>query len=255
MIHFGARALDVSIGAIEVCRNLDFEIEAGQVIAILGANGVGKTTLLHTLAGLRRADHGEITLAGRPLASYPVRDRARRLGVLFQDHQDPLHASVLQTVLAGRHPHLPRFHGESDCDRRIALDALERTGMTDKRDLPVSVLSGGERKRVAIAALLTQDPLVCLLDEPNTHLDLHYQIASLELIVGHVTAREGSALMVLHDVNLALRFCRFALLLFGAGDTLYGPAASVLNSANLTRLYRHPMREFSDGENRCFVPG
>ncbi len=254
-MQLGSRKLHVEIGGIEVCRDLDLDVAAGDIVAVLGANGIGKTTLLHTLAGLRAPDAGDVLLEGAPIENFSPRRRAQRLGVVFQDHQDPLHASVLQTVLSGRHPFLPAFRGESDDDMAIALDALRRTGLDDKRDLPVSILSGGERKRVALAALLTQQPTVCLLDEPNTHLDLHYQVSSLDLVATHVAASGGSAVMVLHDVNLALRFCHTALLLFGGGDTLYGSVDEVIDADNLSRLYRHPMREFRDGKARCFVPG
>ncbi|KAA3625245.1 MAG: ABC transporter ATP-binding protein [Proteobacteria bacterium] len=255
MTLLGSSELDVDIAGIDVCRNRDLDIAAGDVVAILGANGIGKTTLLHTLAGLRAPSAGHVILDTLPLSGYAPRERARRLGVLFQDHQDPLYASVLQTVLAGRHPFLPAFRPESETDLEIAHDALRRTGMLDKRDMPVSVLSGGERKRVALASLLAQRPLVCLLDEPNTHLDLHHQISLLELVTDQVIQGGGCAVMVLHDVNLALRFCRSALLLFGDGDTLYGSTDDVIDSANLTRLYQHPMRAFTDGDSRCFVPG
>lgn len=253
-MQIGCRELTVTIGDIRICRGLDLDVDAGDIVAILGANGIGKTTLLHTLAGLRAPDGGRVLLDDAPIEAFSPRRRAQRLGVVFQDHQDPLHASVLQTVLSGRHPFLPAFRGESEDDRAIAGNALRRTGLDDKKNLPVSILSGGERKRVALAALLTQRPAVCLLDEPNTHLDLHYQVSSLQLVREHVEDVGGCAVMVLHDVNLALRFCRTALLLFGHGDTLYGPVADVIDTERLSRLYRHPMREFRDGEARCFVP-
>jgi iron complex transport system ATP-binding protein len=103
--------------------------------------------------------------------------------------------------------------------------------------------------------MLTQRPPVCLLDEPNAHLDLHFQVSSLELVQHHIDSSGGCAVIVLHDVNLALRFCHRALLLFGDGETLHGNCAEVLNTDNLGRLYRHPMREFTDDGARCFVPG
>lgn len=250
-----AHNLHVTVGGIEVCRDLDLVVERGDIIAILGANGAGKTTLLHTLAGLRKPDAGRVALLGRRLDDWTPRERAQRLGIVFQDHQDPLHASVMQSVLAGRHPFLAPWRGETAEDVDIATGALEQTGMLAKRALPVSVLSGGERKRVALASLLAQRPTVCLLDEPNTHLDLHHQVSTLDVVVRHVVEQGGCAVMVLHDVNLALRFCGRALLLFGAGETLHGPADEVLTSENLGRLYRHPMREFRDGQSRCFIPG
>ncbi len=254
MSLLGTRSLTVEVGGNTVCRGLDLTVMPGDIVAILGANGIGKTTLLHTLAGLREAAGGEVLLDGEPLRLLSPRRRAKRLGVVFQDHEDPLHANVLQTVLSGRHPHLAPFRGESAEDRDIAMEALRRTGLEDRARSPLDILSGGERKRVALAALLAQRPAVCLLDEPNTHLDLHHQVSALSLVCEHVADCRGSAVMVLHDVNLALRFCRSALLLFGGGDTVHGPVDEVLDSRVLGRLYGHPMREFRDGEARCFVP-
>jgi iron complex transport system ATP-binding protein len=254
-VLLACRALEVRIGGIEVCRGLDIELAPGDVLGVLGANGTGKTTLLHTMAGLRPATSGSVLLDDQPIRQLPPRRRARRLGLVFQDHQDPLHASVMQTVLSARHPFVARFRGETEKDRSIAHNALERMGMIDKSRLPVSVLSGGERKRVALAALLAQQPACCLLDEPNAHLDLHHQISSLESIMEHLESEQGAAVMVLHDINLALRFCNRALLLFGNGDTVHGPAENVLNTENLTKLYRHQMKEFKDAVQRCFIPG
>ena len=254
MTNLACRYLEVRVGDIVVCRNLDLELGEGDVLGILGANGVGKTTLLHTLAGLRSAASGEVLLNGQPASHMPARARARILGIAFQDHEDPLHASVMQTVLAARHPFLRPFRGETEQDQSIARFALERMGMLDKSRLPVSILSGGERKRVALASLLAQQPVICLLDEPNAHLDLHHQISSLESIIEHVESLRGMAVIVLHDVNLALRFCNRTLLLFGDGHSLHGAAGNVLNAENLTRLYRHPMRELADDSRRCFVP-
>ncbi|MCZ7598992.1 MAG: ABC transporter ATP-binding protein [Gammaproteobacteria bacterium] len=250
-----AHNLHVTVGGIEVCRDLDLVVDRGDIVAILGANGAGKTTLLHTLAGLRKPDTGRVALLGRRLDDWTPRERAQRLGIVFQDHQDPLHASVMQTVLAGRHP-FPGAVARRDRGRR--RHRHRRAGADRHAGEAIAAGVGafrGERKRVALASLLAQRPTVCLLDEPNTHLDLHHQISASDVVIRHVDEHGGSAVMVLHDVNLALRFCGRALLLFGDGETLHGAADEVLTSENLGRLYRHPMREFRDGQSRCFIPG
>jgi iron complex transport system ATP-binding protein len=118
----------------------------------------------------------------------------------------------------------------------------------------VHTLSGGERQRLAIAALLAQQPRLYLLDEPLAHLDLNHQIAVLELLSRRAREDGVGIVMVLHDINLALRHADRALLLFGEGRTLEGPVEAVLTAESLSRLYGHPLRELRDGGARHFVP-
>jgi len=164
---------------------------------------------------------------------------------------------VIETVLIGRHPHLPRWgwwQWESADDERIAqaaLAAVELDGLTQRR---VSTLSGGERERLAIATVLTQQPRVYLLDEPTSHLDTHRQLAVLELFARSAAAEARTVFMSLHDASLAARYCTHALLLFDGGEVAAGPAPEVLSADTLSRLYRHPMREISAGSSRLFVP-
>ncbi|HET9763796.1 MAG TPA: ABC transporter ATP-binding protein, partial [Casimicrobiaceae bacterium] len=204
--------------------------------AILGRNGAGKTTLLHTLAGLRAADSGVIELSGRPLAALARRDIARLRAVLPQDDSDAFPATVLETVLVGRHPHLERWQWEGERDLAIARDALAATDMGGTEARAIATLSGGERRRVALAALLAQEPRVFFLDEPASHLDLAHQLTLLDRLVAIVRAERKGVVMVLHDVNLALRYCDRALLL-SAGEAVAGTAEALLTPARLSELF------------------
>ena len=235
------RALSVSIGGKQVCRNLDLELKAGQCVGILGQNGVGKTTLLHTLAGLRAPDAGAVVLRGAPLPQWSRRRIAQQVGLLMQEHDDAFPAQVLETALIGRHPHLDFWQWESAADIRLARAALAAVDLADLAHRAVNTLSGGERQRLALATVIAQDPDVFLLDEPTNHLDLQHELALLRLLEGH--ARDGgkAVAMTLHDVNLAARFCDTALLLFGDGETLVGPTREVLTTTNLERLFGVPV--------------
>ena len=234
--------LAVRIGDVQVCSSLDLQLEPGDCWAILGRNGIGKTTLIHTLAGLRPADNGKIHLLQDSLDALHRADIARRLGVLFQLGDEPFPGTVLETALTGRHPHLGALQWETDHDITIALDALGQVNMQSLTTRPVQQLSGGERRRLDIARLLTQQPDIFLLDEPVNHLDLHYQVNTLNMF--RQLANDGKAVMMsLHDVNLALHYCNKALLIFGEGKTLAGEIESVINADSLYRLYRHRMSE------------
>ena len=250
------RNLDVTIAGKQVCRGLGLAIEPGQCWGLLGGNGVGKTTLLHTLAGLRTPTQGVVLLEGKPLSGLSRLEAARRIGVLFQAADEGFPATVLETVLIGRHPHLERWRWETAQDLTLARSALHRVGLDDMEGRTITTLSGGERQRLALATVLTQDPLLYLLDEPTNHLDLHHQITLLELLTRPARENGKALLMALHDVNLAARFCNHLLLLFGAGETLLGPTDKVLNETHLQRLYGHPIATLPGPDGRrVYLPG
>jgi iron complex transport system ATP-binding protein len=224
----------------------------GAVTAILGRNGAGKTLTLHTLAGLRAPASGTVTLGREQLTNWPRRELGRKLGLLTQTTEDPFPATVLDSVLIGRHPHIGFWRWESDADRALASAALAAVALGDLAERDIGTLSGGERRRVALATLLAQDPGVFLLDEPINHLDPHHQLDVLQLL--RDKARAGrTVVMSLHDAGLAARFSDYALLLFGDGAWLSGPAADVLTAATMTRLYGVPVREIAWAGGRTFV--
>ena len=245
-----ARQLSVSVGLHKVCLNLDLDLAPGARLAILGRNGAGKSTLLSTLAGLRAPDAGTLLLDGKPYAEHGLRSAARLRGWLGQDRSDPFASTVLETVLAGRHPHLGRWAWESAADKDIARDALATTGLAGMEEREVHTLSGGERQRVAIATLLAQSPRLYLLDEPLAHLDLNHQIATLELLSRRAREEGVAVAMVLHDPSFALRYCDQAVLLYGDSRHLAGPVAEILDAATLSNLYGHPLRRVENS----FIP-
>ena len=249
------RQLKVTIAGKTICESLDLSIERGQCWGILGSNGAGKTTLLHTLAGLRPAASGSVLLDGEPLVTLARRAIAQRIGVLFQDAHDAFPDTVLNTVLIGRHPHLKTWGFESAEDIALAQSALAATGLGGLEQRLISTLSGGERRRVALATVLAQDPALYLLDEPVNHLDLHQQIATLELLKTRVRADNKAVMMSMHDVNLAARYCDHVLLLFGDCTLVQGLTGEVLNQAGLERLYRHPIVSVAGPQGPAFLPG
>lgn len=249
-----ARGLDVSVADRALCTGLDLEVRSGELLAIVGRNGIGKSTLLGTLAGLRAPSAGSVALEGRTLTDWPARELAKRRALLAQSHEDHFASTVLDTVLVGRHPHIGRWADESDADVDIALAALAAVALRGFELREVRTLSGGERQRVAIAALLAQQAPVCLLDEPVTHLDLDYQIETLALFA-RLAREEGRAVVaVLHDLNQVLRFADRALLLTGGGEWVCGPVDEVLQAEVLSRAFCHPLKELRDDGRRYFVP-
>ncbi|MBM3391298.1 MAG: ABC transporter ATP-binding protein [Betaproteobacteria bacterium] len=248
------RDLDVNIGNVRVAAGLGFDLAAGERLAILGRNGTGKTTLLATLAGLRAPEAGALALCGESYEALGTRRAAQLRGLLPQGHIDAFQSTVLETALIGRHPHLGRWGWEGREDERLAREALAAVDLAGLGAREVHTLSGGERQRLAIAALLAQQPKLYLLDEPLAHLDLNHQVAILELLSRRTREDGVGIVMVLHDVNFALRYADRALLLFGEGRTQEGPVDAVLRAEALTRLFGHPLRERREGAARYFLP-
>ena len=254
MSLLATQALHITIGKTTVCSDLEITINSGERWCVLGRNGTGKTTLLHTLAGLRPPDAGNITLNDQPLSHLSRKSVAQHLGLLFQDHTDAFPASVLETVLTGRHPWLGPLQWESNQDLIIAKNALHAVDLYHMEDRMVNTLSGGERRRAGIACLLTQEPQLLLLDEPTNHLDIHHQISMLNLLQEHITQNGKALLLVMHDLNLAVRYCNRFLLLFGDGETVQGTAETVLTQTNLERLYQHPLLAVPGPQGTVWLP-
>lgn len=245
--------LSVSIGKHLVCRHLDLKVCTGEHWVILGCNGAGKSTLLATLAGLRPASAGSVSLKGQSYDSQVPRAVARQRGWLAQQQGDLFANRVLDTALIGRHPHLGRWDWENEADRSIALHALNDLGLEGLEARNVHTLSSGERQRLALATLLVQQPSLFLLDEPLAHLDLNHQMLVLERLRRETLA--GAAVVsVLHDPALAWRYADRVLLLDGAGHVEQGSREDMLTEARLSKLYGYPLLRVQVREQVCFVP-
>jgi iron complex transport system ATP-binding protein len=251
--RLSCRGLALAIAGRSIVSGFDIDVRSGECWVVVGPNGAGKTTLVATLAGIRAPAAGAIAYDGRPLALIAPRERALRRGFLPQDSVDYFPASVLETALVGRHPHLRRWEWESAADVARARAALASFGLAglDARD--ARTLSGGERRRLALAALVAQDPALLLLDEPSSHLDLGQQIAALDTLTA-LARRDGRAIvMVLHDLHLALRYADHAIAI-GGGRAHAGAAAEILAPDALSALFGHRLVAVGDGRTATLLP-
>ena len=246
--------LSVNIGDVSACHALSMTFSAGQVWSVLGRNGVGKSTLLKTLAGLRRPTAGDLIINDKLLSTVPRRKRAQLIGMLFQEQDPTFPATVLETALTGRHPWLSLFAGESPTDVDLAQQELNRMGLDGMQKRELFSLSGGERRRVDLSALVLQDTKIALLDEPANHLDLHYQTDILGDLINRWKLDNRIVIMVMHDLNLAMRFSDHLLLLFGEGETLHGKTSDLATEKNLSRLYGHSLKRYPAEKQYFFLP-
>lgn len=246
--------LRLGVNGRTLVRDLSFRLEAGEIWCMLGPNGVGKSTFLHTAVGLRDAQGGSVLLAGRTLGAWSAMAMAQQRGFLPQTFHDAFSASVLECVTLGRHPHLSRWQWEGGTERELALAALQSVDLAGFEHRDVLTLSGGERQRVALAALLAQDPPLFLLDEPVSHLDLHHQVMVLAHLGELARKRGKGVLFTVHDLNLAARFATHALLLTPEGEVRQGAIAEVLQESALWCAFGHRVARVEAAGRVLYVP-
>jgi iron complex transport system ATP-binding protein len=248
------KALTLQIAGKCLCENLDLSITQNQHWGLLGKNGVGKTSLLHSLMGLRDIDSGSIFLNGKAMSELPRRELATVVGILFQEYTHTLPSTVLETVLLGRHPHVQSMLRDDPLDLQKAQQALQDFDLTNMADRYIDTLSGGEKQRLALAMLVVQSPKLFLLDEPSNHLDIAYQIKMLDLLTQKIDGQNASLIMATHDINLAARYCDQIILLTGNGGYLSGPRQSVLTEENLSKAFSCEIQSVPIQNRTLFFP-
>lgn len=216
--------------------NVGMQVKAGEIIGLLGPNGSGKTTLLRLVSGVLRPQAGNIYLQGRDLRQWGRRAVAQRIAVVPQSLHMPFAFTVEQMVSLGRTPFINFLGAFSKRDQSVVLDAMHATDVERIAAHTFNELSGGEQQRVLIAMALAQEPLLLLLDEPTTHLDIRYQIEVLELSRQLNRERGVTVIAAMHDLNLAARYFS-RLLLFQRGIVADASPAEVLEPGLLNRVY------------------
>lgn len=238
---FELDAVGFAVAGRMLLREVSLAVRPGRVLGMIGHNGSGKTSLLKLLARQQQPTHGVIRLAGRPLGSWQERAFARKVAYLPQSPPIIDGLLVQELVALGRYPWhgaLGRF-GAEDRARVAEAMALTRTETFAGRE--VGSLSGGERQRVWLAMLVAQSAGCLLLDEPISALDVAHQIEVLGLVRELSHARGIGVLVVLHDVNLAARFCDELAALRRGELIAHGPACELMRSDVLEAVYGLPM--------------
>jgi iron complex transport system ATP-binding protein len=222
-------------GQTPALSSVSLDIAAGTVTALLGPNGSGKTTLLNLILGWLSPAKGRVEVAGKPLSSHSRRELSRTIGLVPQDEHVTFELDVLEYVLLGRAPYLDFLETPGDEDRRLAALALDAVGLGALADRSIAALSGGERQLVILARALAQEPVLLLLDEPMSHLDIANTRRILQ-VLAEIKKNGKAVLFTTHDPNLAS--AADATVLLKSGRILAaGPSASTLNEDNLALTY------------------
>jgi iron complex transport system ATP-binding protein len=248
---------DLTIGYHDrvVGRALNVRLEQGEVLALLGPNGGGKTTLLKTLLGILRPRAGAVTIGDRALALISLRERARLIAYVPQLHVPTFAFTVETVVLMGRTAHGNLFSRPSAHDRAVAARVLEQFGIAHLAPRPYTMISGGERQLVLLARALAQEPQFVVLDEPTASLDFGNQGKVMREIRALAGMGHG-VLFTTHDPNHALRAADRAYLLRAGERIAEGAVREVLTRVQLEDLYGAPVEQLSDPAGAsAFLPG
>jgi iron complex transport system ATP-binding protein len=233
-----------------VLEEASFAVENGEVLAILGPNGTGKTTLLRCLNRILTPAAGTVLIKGEPISAFGRNALAQKMGYVEQQRSGS-RATVFNTVLLGRKPYI-RWDITRN-DMAIAAQALETLGLEEYALRYLDELSGGELQKVVIARALAQEPEILLMDEPTGSLDLRNQLEVLNLVRQISRDRDIAAVVAMHDLNLALRFAdRFILL---KDRTIYAAGGSeVMTPENIESVYAVPVMIATHNGSRVVIP-
>lgn len=247
-------SLELRAGSRILVAPLDWHVAAGQCWCVIGRNGAGKSSLLQALVGVTTPAAGNILIAGRPLATWPLVELARQRAYLPQARNDAFGYQVIESVLAARHPYHDAHFWDASDDHDAALAALQALDVADLAQRDVRTLSGGERQRVAIAALLAQQTPLVLLDEPTNALDLAHQAGVAALLTGLRERQGKTVVLASHDLNLAHAVATHALLLMPDGTVAAGTIAEVMQPALLGACLGHPIEMLALRGRTIFLP-
>ncbi len=234
MVKISIKGLTFSYNSHKILDDLNIEIDDSEILSLVGPNGSGKTTLIKCIDRILKPK-GSILLDGRELQSISRQEIARTVGYVPQSSATPLSTTVFDTVLMGRRPHITWQVSDRDLDK--VAEILELLHLDDLAMSDFAQLSGGQKQKVLIARALAQEPAILLLDEPTSNLDMKHQLEVMEIIRDMVIEKKISAIMAIHDLNLASRFSDRLVMLKGGRMYAIGSPAALLNCENIRQIY------------------
>lgn len=229
------RDIEFGYGSVPILKNVCMELKRSEMIAIVGPNGVGKSTLIRCIDLILTPNNGSILLDGQEMKKMKRTEVAKKMGYVPQKASQSFPATVYDTILIGRRPHLG--WQSSDEDNGKILDVLELLGIEDLAMKDFNDLSGGQQQKVMIARALAQDADILLFDEPTSNLDIRHQLEVMEITENLIHEKGMSVIMAVHDLNLGSRYANKVIMMYKGGIFSAGDPASVLTTENIKKVY------------------
>lgn len=237
MVNLNIAGVECRYGSTKILSGVNLEVKPGDFVGILGSNGSGKTTLLKSISRVLKPHVGAILIDKDDIYNLKPVEVAKKMAVVPQDSTVGFNFSVMDVVLMGRNPHMGRFQMETPKDVEIAKSALKQVNAYHLVNRQINELSGGERQRVIIARALAQEPQILLLDEPISHLDIVNQLELMDLVKSLCDKKQLAVLAVIHDLNMAARYCTSVLMLKDGQVFSFGDVDQVLTSQNIRSVF------------------
>ncbi len=236
-MKFYAENVNIAYSKNIIVENLSFEIPKGKIVALIGANGSGKSTILKTMCRIMAPSKGQVILDGKSIHTQSTKELAKKLAILPQNPEAPEGLTVEELIAYGRSPHKSGFGRLNDNDEKSIEWALKVTSMKEFAKRPLEQLSGGQRQRAWIAMCIAQDTDILFLDEPTTFLDISHQLEVLKLLKHLNEKYKKTIIMVVHDLNHASRFADYIVAIKKGKIVSEGTPKEVITEENCKKVF------------------
>jgi iron complex transport system ATP-binding protein len=246
--------LNFNYGQQKIINNFNLGIEKGEFVALLGPNGVGKTTIFNIISGILPFREGRVKIFGKSISKMRPREIAKYIGVVPQESTSNFNFSNLEIVLMGKTSQASRFENETEDDYRLAMESMKLTKTEHLSDRGFMEISGGEKQRVVIAQVITQETDILLLDEPTSNLDINFQIEIMQLILRIKRDKNLTVVGVFHDMNLAAQYVSRIVLMKNGKIFKDSTPEKVLTPENIYEVFKaHVITEKNPFTNKIYI--
>jgi iron complex transport system ATP-binding protein len=234
-VKLSVKELSFGYGSTSTLEDITMEVDEGKIVSLVGPNGAGKSTLIKCIDRILKPRKGTVFLDGKQAAMLTSKDFSKMMGYVPQSTHEVFPYTVFDVVLMGRRPHIGWRVNANDV--KIVAKTPKFLGVEDFASRYFDELSGGEKQKIAMARAIVQEPEFLLLDEPTSNLDIRHQLEVMNIVKKLVLQRRISAVMAMHDLNLASRFSDIVVMLKDRGIYTMGDPVSVLTPENIEKVY------------------
>lgn len=240
-----ADSLSVGYGRRIVVNGIEFEVKQGEILTLIGPNGAGKSTVLKTIAGYLKRLDGTIVIDGEDMEKISEKKMAKRLSVVLTERISPELMTCREVVETGRYPYTGGLGLLTERDKTIVQKAIETVAMQDFAEADFGAVSDGQRQRVMLARAICQEPLILILDEPTSYLDIHHKIQFLEILKSLAKEKQISIIVSMHELDFAENISDYVLCIKDGKISLSGTPAEIFTAENIMSLYDIPENLYS----------